>query len=108
MTSIKLPINQWIYNEFIKTQNLITKNIEIFRFDEAARYAYQFVWHSYCDWYLEFLKPILNSKNKIEIKEAKAFSSFMMANILRILHPFIPFSLKTCGLYSYKRFSIIF
>ncbi len=78
LTSIKLPINHWIYNEFIKTQNLITKNIEIFRFDEAARYAYQFVWHSYCDWYLEFLKPIFNSKNKIEIKEAKAFSSFMI------------------------------
>ena len=91
LTSIQLPINHWIYNEFIKTQNLITKNIEIFRFDEAARYAYQFVWHSYCDWYLEFLKPIFNSKNKNEIKEAQAFSSFMMANILRILHPFIPF-----------------
>ncbi len=89
--SIKLPINQWIFNEFIKTQNLITKNIENFRFDEAARYAYQFVWHFYCDWYLEFLKPIFNSKSTSEIKEAKLFASFMMSNILRILHPFIPF-----------------
>ena len=88
---IKLPINQWIYNEFIRTQNLVSKNIEIFRFDEAAKYAYQFVWHSYCDWYLEFLKPIFNSKNKLEIKEARLFSSFMMANILKLLHPFIPF-----------------
>jgi valyl-tRNA synthetase len=88
---IKLPINQWIYNEFIRTQNLVSKNIEIFRFDEAAKYVYQFVWHSYCDWYLEFLKPIFSSKNKLEIKEAKLFSSFMMANILKLLHPFIPF-----------------
>ena len=91
VNSIKLPVNQWIYNEFIKTQNLISKNLEIFRFDEAAKYAYQFVWHSYCDWYLEFLKPIFNSKNKSELKEARLFSSFMMANILKILHPFIPF-----------------
>ena len=91
LNSIKLPINQWIFNEYIKAQSLVSKNIEIFRFDEAAKYAYQFVWHSYCDWYLEFLKPIFNSKNKSEIKEAKAFSSFMMANILKILHPFIPF-----------------
>ena len=106
LTSIKLPINHWIYNEFIKTQNLITKNIEIFRFDEAARHAYQFVWHSYCDWYLEFLKPILNSKNKNEIKEAKAFSSFMMANILRILHPFIPFF--TENLWSLNNYKKIF
>jgi len=91
INSIKLPINQWIFSEFIETQNLISKNIEIFRFDEAAKYAYQFVWHSFCDWYLEFLKPIFNSKDKSEINEAKLFSSFMMANILRILHPFIPF-----------------
>tara|TARA_B100000963_G_scaffold361479_1_gene397130 strand:- start:9192 stop:11852 length:2661 start_codon:yes stop_codon:yes gene_type:complete len=88
---IKLPINHWIFNEFVKTQNLVSKNIEIFRFDEAAKHAYQFVWHSYCDWYLEFLKPIFNSKNKTEISEAKAFSSYLMANILKILHPFIPF-----------------
>ena len=89
--SVNLSINQWIFSEFIKTQNLVTKNIEIFRFDEAAKHVYQFVWHAYCDWYLEFLKPIFNSKNKNEIKEAKNFSSFMMANILKILHPFIPF-----------------
>ena len=91
LKKIKLPINHWIFNEFIETQNLVTKNIENFRFDEAARHVYKFVWHSYCDWYLEFLKPIFNSKNKLEIEEAKNFSSFMLANILKILHPFIPF-----------------
>ena len=91
LNSVKLPINHWIFSEFIKTQNLVTISIENFRFDEAAKHVYQFVWHSYCDWYLEFLKPIFNSKNKDQIKEAKTFSSFMMANILRILHPFIPF-----------------
>ena len=89
--SLKLPINQWIYNEFIETQKLVSKNIEIFRFDEAARDIYRFVWHSYCDWYLEFLKPIFSSKSTIDIKEARLFSSFMMANILKMLHPFIPF-----------------
>ena len=52
---------------YIDTLKLVSKNIEDFRFDEAAKKAYQFVWHSYCDWYLEFLKPIFNSKkvNKI-------------------------------------------
>ena len=60
-------------------------------FDEAAKNIYQFVWHSYCDWYLEFLKPIFNSNNPKNIKEARLFSSFMMVNILKILHPFIPF-----------------
>ena len=106
LSTIKLPVNQWIFNEFIKTKDLIAKNIETFRFDEAAKHTYQFVWHSYCDWYLEFLKPIFNSKNKSDIKEAKTFSSFMMANILKILHPFIPFFTET--IWSKNKYSIIF
>ncbi len=93
--NIRLPINQWIFNEFTKTQNLVTNHIDNFRFDEAARHAYKFVWHSYCDWYLEFLKPIFSSKNKHEIEEARNFSSFMMANLLKMLHPFIPFFTET-------------
>ena len=104
--SVKLPINQWIFNEYIKTQNLISKNIESFRFDEAAKFAYQFVWHYYCDWYLEFLKPIFNSGNKIEIQEAKLFSSFMMSNILKILHPFIPFF--TESIWSMNKYKLIY
>ena len=104
LNSIKLSINHWIFCEFIKTQNSITKSLEHFRFDEAAKYIYKFVWHSYCDWYLEFLKPVFNSNNKDEIKEAKTFSSFMMANILQILHPFIPFfTEKVWSLNSYKK-----
>ena len=106
LNAVKLPINQWIFNEFIRTQNLVSKNIEIFRFDEAAKHVYQFVWHSYCDWYLEFLKPIFNSKNNSDIKEAKAFSSFVMANILKILHPFIPFFTET--VWAKNNYKIIF
>ncbi len=106
LKNIKLPINQWIFNEFIITKDLIAKNIEIFRFDEAAKHAYKFVWHSYCDWYLEFLKPILNSKNKADIKEAKVFSSYMMANILKILHPFMPFF--TEAVWSKNKYKTIF
>jgi valyl-tRNA synthetase len=88
---INLKINHWIYSEFCKTNKLINKHIQEFRFDEASRVLYNFVWHSYCDWYLEFLKPIFNSKNKSSIIEAKQFSSYMLSNILKLLHPFIPF-----------------
>ena len=88
---IKLKINQWIYSEFCKTNILVNKHIQNFRFDEASRVLYNFVWHSYCDWYLEFLKPIFNSNNRTSIQEAKQFSSYMLSNILKILHPFTPF-----------------
>ena len=88
---IKLSINQWIYSEFCDANELIKKHIKNFRFDEASKVLYNFVWHSYCDWYLEFLKPIFNSKNKNSILEAKQFSSYMLLNILKLLHPFVPF-----------------
>ena len=87
----KLKINQWIYFEFYRTNELIKMHIKSFRFDEASRVLYNFVWHSYCDWYLEFLKPIFNSKNNTSILEAKQFSSYMLSNILKLLHPFMPF-----------------
>ena len=56
-----------------------------------ARNIYQFVWHSYCDWYLELSKTILNSNNKKDIKETKEIASYVFKEILVLLHPFIPF-----------------
>jgi valyl-tRNA synthetase len=88
---VKLKINQWIYAEFKKTTDLVNKHLEEFRFDEATRVVYNFVWGSYCDWYLEFLKPIFNSKNKNAKVEAAYFSSYMFMNMIKLLHPFIPF-----------------
>ena len=91
INKIKLRINQWIYAELKKTIDLANKHIQEFRFDEASRVIYNFVWRSYCDWYLEFLKPIFNSKNKEAKNEAIYFSSFIFMNMLKLLHPFIPF-----------------
>jgi valyl-tRNA synthetase len=62
---INLKVNQWIYTEFCKANKLIIMHIQNFRFDEASRVVYNFVWHTYCDRYLEFLKPIFNSKKKL-------------------------------------------
>ncbi len=87
----KIDVNRWIYFELFKTQKEALKYISLFRFDEAARVIYQFVWHSYCDWYLEFLKPIFNSKNKRNIAESTNIASYIQSNVLILLHPFIPF-----------------
>ena len=87
----KLDVNEWIYFQLMKTNEEAKKYIDNFRFDEAARVIYQFVWHSYCDWYIEFLKPIFDSKNIKHIDESRNMSAFVQANILILLHPFIPF-----------------
>jgi valyl-tRNA synthetase len=86
-----LNINKWIYSELISTKNLAEKHIKGYRFDEASRVIYKFVWNSYCDWYLELSKTILFSKNKKHITEVKNTSGFVFKEILILLHPFIPF-----------------
>ena len=88
---IKININKWIYGELIETKNMVEKNIKNYRFDEAARNVYQFVWHSYCDWYLELSKTILSSKDQNAVHEVRYVSSYVFKQILILLHPFIPF-----------------
>jgi len=86
-----LDVNKWIYYELYKTSEKAQEYIKKFRFDEAARIIYQFVWHSYCDWYIEFLKPIFDSKNKKNLNESRNISAYIQSYILVLLHPFIPF-----------------
>ncbi len=91
INKIHLDINKWIYFELVNTNFKAKKYIENFRFDEASKAIYQFVWHSYCDWYIEFLKPIFDSKNEKNLEESRNMLSFIQYNILILLHPFIPF-----------------
>jgi len=86
-----LNINKWIFSELLLSKVKIEKNLKDYRFDEAAKNAYQFAWHSYCDWYIELSKTILYSDDEKAKKEVKEVSAYIFKQILVILHPFIPF-----------------
>ena len=86
-----ININKWIYSELLETKDKIEKNLKDYRFDEAAKNAYQFAWHSYCDWYLELSKTILFSEEEIAKDEIRKVSAYIFKQILILLHPFIPF-----------------
>ncbi|MBT3693863.1 MAG: valine--tRNA ligase [Candidatus Pelagibacter sp.] len=88
---LTVNINKWIYSELLEANKKIEKNLKDYRFDEAAKNAYQFAWHSYCDWYLELSKTILFSDNEKAKAEVKKVSSYVFKQILILLHPFIPF-----------------
>ena len=88
---LSININKWIYAELIETKNKIEKNLKDYRFDEAAKNAYQFTWHSYCDWYLELSKTILFSEDEKAKDEVRQVSAYIFKQILILLHPFIPF-----------------
>jgi len=89
--NLTININKWIYSELLAVKDKIKKNLKDYRFDEAAKNAYQFTWHSYCDWYLELSKTILFSEDENAKDEVRVVSAYIFKQILILLHPFIPF-----------------
>ena len=89
--SCELTVNKWIVGETVRTSNEISAALEAYRFNEAAQTAYQFVWHQFCDWYLEFTKPILNDGDPLAKKEVRATTSWVFDQLLKFLHPIMPF-----------------
>jgi len=82
--------NKWIISEVTKAQAEIDKAIEEFRFNEAANAIYHFSWHTFCDWYLEFTKPLLQSENEAA-SEVKETTGWVLEQILTLLNPFMPY-----------------
>jgi len=88
---LTININKWIYSELLLAKDKIEKNLKEYRFDEAAKNAYQFAWHSYCDLYIELSKTILFSEDDKAKDEVREVSAYIFKQILILLHPFIPF-----------------
>jgi valyl-tRNA synthetase len=84
-------LNRWIAHETAKTAAEITEAIAAYRFNDAAAAAYRFVWNIYCDWYLELAKPLLTGPDGSEKDETRAMVAWARDEILKLLHPFMPF-----------------
>ena len=87
----KLPVNKWINFHLAKTSFKVSQHIKVYRFNEAANTLYQFIWHKFCDWYLEIIKPILLDEKNEFYEETKKSCAHVFSKILCILHPFVPF-----------------
>ncbi len=89
---INLQINKWIIENYNQLNSKVKKSIIEYKFNDAADALYQFIWRDYCDWYIEFIKPILNNAEDIESqKETKSVSIKIMKNVLLMLHPIMPY-----------------
>ncbi|WDI30563.1 valine--tRNA ligase [Hyphococcus flavus] len=84
-------INQWIIHEANDCAAAVTREIEAFRFNDAAGAIYKFTWNVFCDWYLELAKPTLQGDDKAAKKETRAAAAWALDRILMLLHPFMPF-----------------
>ena len=87
----KLTVNRWIIGELAGAQREIDLALEDYRFNEAASAIYQFTWHTFCDWYLEFTKPILTSNEPGAAEETRATTAWVLDQLLHLMHPFMPF-----------------
>lgn len=88
---VKLPVNKWIIAKAIEATQGVTDNLNAFRFSDSANAVYQFVWGSFCDWYIELIKPILYGEDEAAKSETRATFAWVLDRILVILHPFMPF-----------------
>ena len=87
----KVTLNRWIAGESERTLAAVTEAVQGFRFNEAAGAIYHFIWHVYCDWYLELIKPILAGSDADAAAETRAMAAFVLDRALVLLHPFMPF-----------------
>ena len=89
--SAKLEISKWVMAKAKEASAEVTENLNNFRFSDAANAVYQFIWGTFCDWYIELIKPIFYGENAEEIKEIRAVTAWTLDRILVMLHPFMPF-----------------
>jgi valyl-tRNA synthetase len=88
--TVTLSVNRWAVGELALTAAKIGEALDALRFNEAAVAIYQFAWGSFCDWYLEFTKPLLAEGGQAAA-ETRATTAWLLDQILVLLHPLMPF-----------------
>ncbi|WP_108398818.1 valine--tRNA ligase [Devosia submarina] len=87
----RLSLNRWIVGATSRAAAAVTQGITDYKFNEAANAAYDFVWGTFCDWYVEFAKPVFMGEDEAAKRETRATAAWALDQILAILHPFMPF-----------------
>jgi valyl-tRNA synthetase len=88
--TLSLP-HQWILSRTNHTIGEVHKALNDYRFNDAAHSLYQFVWHEFCDWYLEWLKDILFGDDELAKTTGQGILFALLEIILKLLHPITPF-----------------
>ena len=89
--SARQTVNRWIVGEVARCAERVDRAMADYRFNEAANALYQFTWGTFCDWYLEFTKPILNGGDVQAKAETQATTAWALDQILHLLNPIMPF-----------------
>lgn len=91
LSDLCLP-DRWILDRLKSVSKNMADALDAYRFNDAANAIYQFVWHEFCDWYLEFIKPALyGNKGETEENSSKKVLWRVLHDTLILLHPITPF-----------------
>ena len=83
--------DKWILSKLNRAIGEITENMDKYELGVAAQKIYDFIWDTYCDWYIELTKPRLNSGDEARARSAQQVLLYVLTDILKLLHPFMPF-----------------
>ncbi len=84
-------LNRWIIARAEASARAVAAAIEAYRFNDAAQVVYQFTWNTFCDWFLEFAKPVFSGDDAEAGAETRATAAWVLDRILVMLHPMMPF-----------------
>jgi len=85
------PVNRWIVGRLVAVTRALDQAMAQFRYNDAAGALYHFAWGEFCDWYLEFTKPLLQGAEETAKAETRATTAWVLGQMLHLLHPFMPF-----------------
>ena len=85
--------DRWILHQLNQLVSKVDTELEKFRFHDASSLVYQFLWHEFCDWYIEIIKPFLASTDRDPEQKRPRITTlvYLLDSTLRVLHPFMPF-----------------
>ena len=83
--------DKWILSRYNKVVKEVTDNLDKFELGIALSKLYDFIWESFCDWYIELVKPRLFDKECASAKTAQYVLTYVLSNTMKLLHPFMPF-----------------
>ncbi|HWC50871.1 MAG TPA: class I tRNA ligase family protein [Nitrospira sp.] len=83
--------DRWILSRLNSTIRTVASELDAYRFDRAASALYHFIWHEYCDWYLELIKPALQNSAHPDGPTTRQTLVESLETTMRLLHPFMPF-----------------
>jgi valyl-tRNA synthetase len=88
---VMAPVNRWMIGRLAACAQNVDQAMAQYRYNDAAGALYRCIWNEFCDWYVEFTKPIIQGEDETLKAETRACTAWVLGQLLHLLHPFMPY-----------------